>query len=731
MGSGAAKVTFTEQDLSFFISSVTEGKNCIQITARKGPINDPQLIGSMKQFREVYGLGLTSSNSDIVCQRALDRGARLYINRVAHYSDPADATTLTAVLAEITLKNSAGTDTLKLTAKSEGSWGNTVLITISANAADDQRFDITIEFPEQPDMNEEFTALTMNEDDERYAVSSLNEQSKLVDAEDLDSGDPFEDDVVTVDSDDFTAGTDFPIDIENINTMAATLAEKIDETSTTVTASSTSNVVTVTAVTAGTSGNSISLEVDSDGDNITVSGSTLSGGAAAVAATGTITYGSPSNGDTVVIDGTTFTKVASGPAANEFTTIAELNTLISALSSVNSSSDGSVITVTAATAGAAGNSITMSKTGSALTLSGATLGAGAGVDGADAVAATGTITFASDPIVVDNPAPIGPIAMADGNDGLSGSDDDDWIGDSATSTGLHAFDNIDDAFGLGSPEASSPEVVAAGIAYCENRADMVYICEPDSSVIDANTAIDFRNGTGDYDHAAFNSSFGAMYFGRPKIRSSRTSSIIDIPNIGDVFGVHAYSDAKSEVWYAPAGLQRGKVPNTLGVHYNVGTPARASELDDLSDNQLNAIVNFSEDGTVIWEELTLQRLPSALQSLHVRRLLIYMRKALLKINRIFLFEPNDPKTWRRVYNMIDPFMADLLSRRAFYEYQIQCDQDAKNIDDAILNTAERIDRGEFVCRIYIKPTRTLKYFALQAVITKSTANFTELLDLRI
>jgi hypothetical protein len=35
--SGAAKVTFTEQDLSFFIAAVTEGKNCIQITARKTP----------------------------------------------------------------------------------------------------------------------------------------------------------------------------------------------------------------------------------------------------------------------------------------------------------------------------------------------------------------------------------------------------------------------------------------------------------------------------------------------------------------------------------------------------------------------------------------------------------------------------------------------------------------------------------------------------------------------
>lgn len=722
---GAAKVTFTEQDLSYFVSSVTEGRNCIQITARRGSINEPVLVGSMTQYREIFGISIDSSNSDLVCQRALDRGAKLYINRVAHYSDPADASTLTAASASLTLVNSDAEDTLTLTASSEGTWGNTLLITVSENSGDSSRFDINISLPEQPDMEETFSSLTMDENDERYAVAILNEQSKLVEATDEDSGDPFDGDTVTVGSDTITLGTDIPVDIENISTMAESLASAINAVSTVVTANSTSNVTTVTAVTAGTSGNSIALSTVSDGPNITVSGSTLSGGAAAVAATATVTYGSPTNGDTIVVDGTTFTKASSSGAA-AFSTIGELTTLIAALSTVNAADNGSVITITAATAGTAGNSIAISKTGSALTLSGATLSGGTA-----AVAATGTITLATDPIIIDNPAAIGPIAMSGGDDGLSGLDDDDWIGDSGSATGLHAFDSIEDAFGLGSPEAASPAVVAAGVAYCEAREDMVYYCEPGSSVTDASTAIDFRKGEGDYTHAAFNSSYGAMYFGRPKVRSSKTNSIIDISTLGDVFGVHSYSDAKTEVWFAPAGLQRGKVPNTLGVHYNVGTAARSSELDDLDDNQINAIVNFADEGTVIWGENTLQVVPSALQSLHVRRLLIYLRKALTRVNRIWLFEPNDPVTWRRVYNMINPFMQDLLSRRAFYDYQIQCDQDAKNIDDAILNTPERIDRGEFVCRIYIKPTRTLKYFALEAVITKSSANFKELLDVRL
>ena len=97
-----------------------------------------------------------------------------------------------------------------------------------------------------------------------------------------------------------------------------------------------------------------------------------------VKASGTITFGSPANGDTVTVDGHTFTKVASAPGATEFTNIAELNTLINALNNVDSTSNGTVITVSAKSIGVAGNTITLAKTGSALSLSGALLTGGTG-----------------------------------------------------------------------------------------------------------------------------------------------------------------------------------------------------------------------------------------------------------------------------------------------------------------------------------------------------------------
>ncbi len=728
MGQGAAKVTFTERDLSFFIQAVTEGRNCVQLTARRGPVNKPRLIGSLKQFREVYGLPIDSSDSDLLVQRAFDRGAVLYINRAVHYTNPSDITTIAAVKASYTLKDTEDRDTLKVEATDEGTWGNTLLITVTQNSVDDNRFDISIEYPEQSSLSEHYEYLTMDEtDDEFYAVKVINDKSNLIQVEDLEAGNPFEDDSLTVGADVFDAGDDWTVHIDNIPVMVQSLADAINATSASVDAVQNNNVIDLTAKEPGLAGNAIALSADSAGDNITVSGATLVGGEDAVAAEGTITYGAPIEGDTVTIDENLFTCVAAGPGPSEFTNIGELTALIDALESVIAAEDGITITVTAATPGIAGNAIAMEQNSlDGLVLSGPTL-----EGGEDAVAATGSITFSTDPVTVDNPAPIGPVNLAGGEDGIQNIDDDDWIGDPATRTGLYAFDDIDDAMGVATLESSSPAVVAAGLAYCAKREDMVYYVEPPASVSSAQDAIDFRLGQGEWAHPAFNTSYGAIYFGRPKIRNPKVNQVTDIGNMGDVFGVHAFSDAKAEVWFAPAGLQRARIPNTLGVHYNVGTPGRSSEMDDLVNNQINPIVDFSDDGTVIWGEQTLQRTPSALQSLHIRRLLIFMRKALMKVNRIFLFEPNDPITWRRVFNLIDPWMADLLNRRAFYEYLIQCDQDAKSIADAILNTPERIDRGEFVCRLFFKPTRTLKYFGLEAVITKSNANFKELLDIRL
>lgn len=79
---------------------------------------------------------------------------------------------------------------------------------------------------------------------------------------------------------------------------------------------------------------------------------------AGTAASAYITYGAPQNNDTVIVNGTTFTKAAALGAA-AFSTIAELCTLIDALSGITATQNGTIITLRASDTGEAGNSYTL------------------------------------------------------------------------------------------------------------------------------------------------------------------------------------------------------------------------------------------------------------------------------------------------------------------------------------------------------------------------------------
>lgn len=79
----------------------------------------------------------------------------------------------------------------------------------------------------------------------------------------------------------------------------------------------------------------------------------------AVAATGSITFGTPTNGDTVEVNSVVYTKVAAGATGNQFVNIAGLTALLEATADLTASSNGTVISLTAVPAGDTGNAINL------------------------------------------------------------------------------------------------------------------------------------------------------------------------------------------------------------------------------------------------------------------------------------------------------------------------------------------------------------------------------------
>ena len=289
------------------------------------------------------------------------------------------------------------------------------------------------------------------------------------------------------------------------------------------------------------------------------------------------------------------------------------------------------------------------------------------------------------------------------------------IGNPATSTGLYAFQNPE-AFDINLlliPGFSSGAVIGSALQLCENRGDVLYIIDPPIG-LRPQQVVDWHNGIlyDDLDKA-INSSYGALYWSWLRIFDQFSSEERWVPPSGHVAGIFSRTAQNTEVWFAPAGLRRGVINTALTVEYN---PTQ-SERDLLygSGNCVNPIVNFAQEGIVVFGQRTLQRSPTALDRVNVRMLMIYIKKALTSTLRNYIFEPNDKTLWAQIKNVVEPFLADIAARRGLSGWKV--------IVDASNNTSERIDRNELWVTVFLQPTKTVEFVALNLAVLKTGASF--------
>lgn len=307
----------------------------------------------------------------------------------------------------------------------------------------------------------------------------------------------------------------------------------------------------------------------------------------------------------------------------------------------------------------------------------------------------------------------GSFALTGGGDGIVYMEDFDYFGDPGIHTGLYAFDSIEGLNILLVPGVTTVDVIQSGITYAENRGDVFFIAEAPIQLSPLE-AVDFRKGQGMYAHAAFNSSYGALYYPWLQISDPLTGKNKFVPPTGAVAGCIARSDDKAEVWYAPAGIDRGRIFNVLSLAYNTSR----GERDVLYPEGINVIASFPDTGINIWGQKTLQSQPSATDRINVRRLMMYMEEAISQSSRFVVFEPNNPQTWRALIRLINPFMQNIKSKGGVYDYRVQCDEET--------NTAQMIDQNQMVARIFVKPTKTAEFVELNFVLTATGANFREI-----
>jgi len=214
-----------------------------------------------------------------------------------------------------------------------------------------------------------------------------------------------------------------------------------------------------------------------------------------------------------------------------------------------------------------------------------------------------------------------------------------------------------------------------------------------------------------------NSSYGATYYPWVKVKDEQFNRDVWVPPSVVALGVMAYTEERDDVWFAPAGFNRGGL-NTG----NAGLPVlQASEQllskdrDTLYAANINPVAQFVSEGLVIFGQKTLQADQSALDRINVRRLLIFVKKEVSRISNGLLFEQNVQATWSRFTNQVVPFLKRVKTRFGLSDFKV--------VLDDTTTTPDLIDRNIMYAKVYLKPARSIEFIAVDFVITNTGASF--------
>ena len=266
------------------------------------------------------------------------------------------------------------------------------------------------------------------------------------------------------------------------------------------------------------------------------------------------------------------------------------------------------------------------------------------------------------------------------------------------------------------------------INVCEQRGDAMAIIDLEGGYVpstDTSSAETSRKGTvtatvDTVKARRYNTSYAAAYYPWILIREELNGSPVWVPPSVAALGTMAYTEAATELWFAPAGFNRGGLSQgTSGLTVlNVRDKLTSDDRDELYRVNVNPIASFPAEGIVIFGQKTLQATPSALDRINVRRLLIFLKKRISRIANNVLFDQNVKETWDRFKGIVEPFLDSVKNRLGLAEYKLVLDETT--------TTPDLIDRNILYAKVYLKPARAIEFIALDFFITNTGASFEDL-----
>lgn len=211
-------------------------------------------------------------------------------------------------------------------------------------------------------------------------------------------------------------------------------------------------------------------------------------------------------------------------------------------------------------------------------------------------------------------------------------------------------------------------------------------------------------------------SWGAFYY--PNLVVRDLGKNITVPPAAYVSNNFIAKYENALPWSLVAGVRRGVIGGNgvVGVEINLDNEDR----DYLEPFGLNSIIFQSGTGPTIFANKTAQQTPkSALSSINVREVVIYIQDGIEAILKNYLFEFNTPQTRLEIKTLADNFLATVQNDDGVFDF--------RNVMDETNNTPDVIDNNIGILDTFIEPVRGMEILVQRTTILRtgaiSTGNF--------
>lgn len=204
----------------------------------------------------------------------------------------------------------------------------------------------------------------------------------------------------------------------------------------------------------------------------------------------------------------------------------------------------------------------------------------------------------------------------------------------------------------------------------------------------------------------FTTSYASVYAQWVKIDDGFTNERYWVPVSGYMTALMCAADQLQGPWYAAAGLNRGIVNGVVDCAINPNQKQRG----DLYKICVNSVPKLANIGITNWGIRTLSKKASAFDQNTCRRTFLFIEKAIKKLLRYYLFEPNNAFTQLSIYNEIQPYMESIRNQGGIYSFSVVC--------NSTNNTSEIVNAGNLVVDVSAAPTRTAEFIVLNMTANK-------------